>query len=285
MYERLTTTESNALAKEKIETLEKWLRDLIVYKLGTEFYNAQRKDGGYYIANEELREEMKGNNTSNAIGKTNFTTYSEIICSKKNFNEAFAEVFKTTYPSNLHSRLYIVITEQLQCLAPARNDIMHSRNIKMHDLERVICYSHDIINAIRTFYEIDGKEREFNVPSFVKIKDRNLGIEQYKSNFPSNGSIDFSIWDLTKERGFRVGETILLEVDVDTAFDENEYRVVWEMQEGERFEGKNLNYKIKSTDIGERYHFICYLYQNKEWHRYVNRFDDMITLVYKILPS
>ena len=73
-----------------------------------------------------------------------------IICNPNLFRRHFREAFKTAFPvgdSRDETRIF------LKRLIKPRNLLYHANPISVRQAEQVICYSHDIIESLKKYYE------------------------------------------------------------------------------------------------------------------------------------
>ena len=78
----------------------------------------------------------------------------------------------------------------LNRLIPIRNKLSHGNTISIYEAEQCLCYTDDFISAYKEYYVKLGKERDYNVPTFTRIKD-SLGndIIRPKSTAPCSWEI------------------------------------------------------------------------------------------------
>jgi hypothetical protein len=85
----------------------------------------------------------------------------------------------------------------------------------------------------------------------------------------------------------RPGDTLTIEVEVDPAFDKDEYIIRWQTVSKlpEKIpNGSKVIIHITPKQVAERFSVICTVVTNKEWHRMNEGMDDRLFLNYKVLP-
>ena len=212
------------------------------------------------------------------------------ICRDDLYTSYFKGIFEPFYSGREEIR------SVLQRLTTVRNRIAHVNAISVHEAEQALCYSNDIVECCKKYYASIGKEREYNVPVFTRIKD-SLGtdfprfhLEYYPWEEYFNGGIRYD--GGTGNRPcvtFHSGEYYKIWVEVDGSFDENTYMVSWKYECGEhKVEGQGNCVEIVFTDdmVSRPLKIQFSLKTINSWHRMAMRdCDDMLKISYKpILP-
>lgn len=63
------------------------------------------------------------------------------------------------------------VRKVLERLIPIRNKLSHGNTISIREAEQCICYTGDFIDAYKQHYVTVGRERDYNVPVFLRIRD------------------------------------------------------------------------------------------------------------------
>ena len=293
-FYRLSINEIRDYCKQAIESLEYWLRRLIDEALqdcyGVNYLDATDKAGNNII-NKTIRESIKTkydgepDRFSRLIDAALLDDCINIICNPVLFQRHFREAFKTAFPdgdSRDETRTF------LKRLIEPRNLLYHANPISVRKAEQVICYSHDIIESLKKYYEELKMVQNYNVPMIIKITD-SLGNElhstQIKRNNTGRGSYDFS----RDEKSFlRPGDNLMLEVEVDSSFPKDNYNITWIYRnfypEHSIYKGNRIVIDIDNRHVKEDFAIYCKVTSNEEWHR-CGDCDDMVTLIYKVLPQ
>lgn len=163
-----------------------------------------------------------------------------------------------------------------------RNDVSHGRQCSVRQLERAICYSNDIADSVKSYFEALNMTREFNVPTFVTCND-NVGNSEQISPGAYYRAIDLS--GANKKRLYP-GDILVAEMEVDPSFEGAGYDVEWclKTQPGARGSGKLARIEITTKHVGERLELQFKLKTKKDWHRDSGGYDDLVDLYYKVLP-
>ncbi len=292
-FYRLSISEIRDYCKRAIESLEYWLRRLIDETMkdnyGDNYFDAIDEAGNYVINKRirgsiKTRYEKKTNLFSRLIDAALLDECIDIICNPVLFRKHFKEAFKTAFPdgdSRDETRTF------LKRLIEPRNLLYHANPISVRKAEQVICYSHDIIESIKKYYEELNMVQKYNVPIIIKIND-SLGNElhstQIKRNNTGRGHYDFS----KDEKSFlRPKDSLMLEVEVDSSFPRDCYKVNWVYANchpnHKNYEGNRIVIDINNKHVREDFSIYCKVTSKEDWHR-CGDCDDMVALIYKVLP-
>lgn len=280
-------------AREAIESLELWLRAIIDVQLtkeyGKNYFSAKDNKGQSIIKSsivKEVEDRFSNNNNrfSRKVDALLLDEESAIICNPKLYQKLFKNIFTDSFPPG--NEMLRTLFNQL---VPIRNKLSHSNNISQREYEKVICYSHDIVDAIKSHNKRENMEKEYNVPSIINFQD-SLGNKVYSNQFNRiRPSTPFCGVDLIKNHTLYPHDLLTLEVNVDDSFSEEEYEVSWSYIDGSNITklktvvGKKTSIKIQEHHIREKFQIECYIKSNKIWHRF-GGYDDMLRVFYKILP-
>ena len=289
---RLQDAELRAGCKAAIESLEFWLRRVIDVSLRPEFgenyIDAQNPATGQYIVKKALREELSERvrrepaRYPRHIDAALLEDEIYIVCHPELYAEYFKPFFSSAYPlGNNELRFF------LDNISGPRNPLAHSNPVSVRQAERVICYSHDAIDAIKEHFETLNMGRDFNAPIIIKISDSNGSVfndAQIKRNSTGRGGINLSeassLW-------LRVGDTLSVEVEVDHSFSPDDYRIEWvytnQMAAQPTPMGNRITIDLLDCHVGYEFAIYCKVISNQSWHR-CGDVDDCVSLVYKVLP-
>ncbi|WP_405176372.1 hypothetical protein MHI27_12075 [Paenibacillus sp. FSL H8-0261] len=198
------------------------------------------------------------------------------------YKEYFSEPLLTVFP--IGESMGKVIFEKI--IEP-RNYLAHANHISIRQAEQILCYSHDIIDSIKGYYEKIGVDRLYNVPSIIQVSD-SLGNIKYESEISEVRS-DVCVPLLLNSPNnptLRPGDVLSVEVEIDPTFQKDLYSIQWQV-EGyiPSFEDTTNKFtlKISNSHVGERLVLNCFVKSNKDWHRYGAN-DDCLMLLYRVLP-
>ena len=291
-FYRLSINEIRDYCKQAIESLEYWLRRLINEALqdsyGANYLDATDEDGNNIIS-KKIRESIKKkydrepDRFSRLIDAALLNDCIDIICNPLLFKKHFKEAFKTAFPdgdSRDETRTF------MKRLIKPRNLLYHANPISVRQAEQVICYSHDIIESLKKYYEELKMVQNYNVPMIIKIND-SLGNElhstQIKRNNTGRGYYNFT----ENEKNFlRPGDTLKLEVEIDSSFPRDSYTIEWVCSYpgfDVVYDNNNLVLPINNKCVREDFTIYCKVTSHEEWHR-CGDCDDMVALIYKVLP-
>lgn len=294
-----TNDDLRTVCRLEIEALEHWAKR-IIHEVFTENYG---KDYiSYKNENEEPLikgeitqriERMRTNNPGRFPRPIDAMFLGDIIyvlCKKSLYDAHFRQALIKTYPhGNEETRTFLNRIEVI------RNKLSHANPISVREAEQVICYCHDFIDGIKMFYRETGKEKDYNVPTFISATD-SLGNLFLPSNGvgPLKRYIDFSkpVRGSDIDIRLRAGDLYSISIVVDPTFDVTQYSLNWVVQSG--LAGRNYNNKWKNTTmidipieikmVGSYLEISCVLISNKDWHKY-NWYDDSFEFsIHTILP-
>lgn len=295
----LSEIELRDLSKHQIDALEQWCRrlidDIFKKKYGNSYIDVEVQPGQPLIKatikrSIEERRKNDPNSFPRWIDGIVMEDLQYFICRSDLYNALFKKIFEPFYSGPEEIR------KVLQRLTSIRNKIAHVNTISIHDVEQALCYSNDIINCCKMYYVSIGKDREYNVPIFTRIKD-SLGndhlrarLEEYpwKEYFYGGFRYDGGIGNRPNP-SFHSGDFYKVWVEVDGSFDENNYTVYWKYKCGKReMKGEGNCVDISFTDDMVSYplNIQFSLKTTKSWHRMAAvDCDDFLEINYQcILP-
>ena len=284
---RMKDVEIRSVCKEKIESLEHWLRRLIDETLtpiyGDYFSYCDPKGNRLINGNLTLHVEKRRASESirypRKIDAVLLEDAVNIICKPELFKHHFLIALKQAFPEGREEARTF-----LNRLLVPRNNLAHANAISTRQAEQIICYSNDVIESLKNHYRGLGMQQTYNVPLILKVTD-SFGNVFTRSQFElcDDGAIKLSFID--KSHMFlRPGDMLTIEVEVDPAFDPSSYTFKWLFSGREWSEGGNKAViSITNQQVSEKSNVLCQLISNKDWHR-MDGMDDFLWLQYKILP-
>ena len=295
----LQEVELRDLSKHQIDALEQWCRRLIdgIFKkaYGNLYIDVEVQPGQPLIKTSikrkiEERRKQDPIRFPRWIDGIVMEDLEYFICRDDLYSSHFKGIFEPFYSAREELR------SVLQRLTSIRNRIAHGNAISVHEVEQALCYSNDIINCCKMYYVSLGKEREYNVPIFTRIKD-SLGndypraqLEYYPwdEHFYGGPRYDGGIGERPKPI-FHSGESYKVWVEVDDSFNENTYLVSWKYVCGKReAKGKGKCVEISFMDDMVSYPLEIQfsLKTTNSWHRMaIKDCDDALIINYEcILP-
>ena len=229
MLQTLTDNELRNLCREKLESLEHWLRRLIDQTLSDEYgdYFSYTDDSGNRLIKKsivEALEERVKKEPSRYHRKIDAVLLSDaidIIC-KPQLYEFFKSALAGAFPDGREEARTF-----MNRLLDPRNRLAHANSISLRQAEQVICYSNDIIDSMKAYYVTMGTQQEYNVPLILKVTD-SFGNTFFRDQlFNGDGAELAKILSEEPKFFLRPGDLLTIEIEVDPAFDPNDYRVNW----------------------------------------------------------
>ena len=268
----LTERDLRDHCKRAIEALETWMRRLIHQKLsdayGANYIDATRPSGQRVVNNEivrRLRARMSSDpdRYPTPIDATLLEDAIALLCNPdlcQHFQESLMEAFPDGHAE---------AGTFLRRLIPIRNALYHSNPISVHEAYRVLCYSHDVIQSIKTYYETVNMQQQFNVPQVLRVIDslgHALSFSPANRNPEGFGMLDYS----RDERAIlHCGDTLSIEAEVDPTFDPSTYQVEWLISNigGPRTQGPKFVLPLEERYVSTRLCLVCRVTSNAAWHK------------------
>jgi hypothetical protein len=288
MLFELSDSEIRSICKNKLDSLEYWLRRLIDRILSdkyNDYFSYQDEHGnrlfGKGIADSvTMRMTSEPNRYPRKIDAVLLNDAIKIICNDQLFNNHFKEPLSLAFPSSKVTRLFMD-----RLIAP-RNCLAHANPISLRQAEQVICYTGDIIESIKNYYIKHNMETEYNVPLILKATD------SFGNSFHNNQCGTFGgggiLKDLSTDSQFylRPRDTITLEVEIDPSFPRASYEICWYLA-GMSIPDSNkpkITIEITEKEVSTQLQIKCNVTTNKDWHRLSGGMDDFLMFIYKVLP-
>ena len=274
--------------KEYIEALELWLRRIIDETLrtnyGDNYFEYQDANGANLISNPirkeiEQRIQNEPERYTRPIDACLLESEIKIVTNPDLYRKHFKNVFQNAFPEGRD-----VLRRYLDRLVEPRNKLYHANPISVREAERIICYSNDIIDAVKDFYQAHNMSQDYNVPLIIKYSD-SFGNVLYRNQFHGDSFFGGKYIDFSSKKEFtlRPGDKISMEVEIDPTFSNNEYTIEWSHFIKDQTGSNQLTYTIEVKDVGEAFSLRCSILSNKVWHKH-QRFDDMLVVKFKVLP-
>lgn len=289
----LTEVELRQSCKEAVEALEFWLRRVIditlVPEFGGDYINAKSSTNDKHIIKGSVRDSIQSRASSDPsryprmVDAMLLGEEIDIICHPGLYKSFFKEYFEKSFPLGNDQ-----IRNCLRKILEPRNNLAHANPISVRQAEQVICYTHDVIDAIKDRLKERNLDKEYNAPTIIKISDSRGFVfhdAQIRRNRTGRGGID-----LTGDQStlLRSGDTIGVEVEIDPSFPAEEYNVDWVFPAGVNIQKHNSNQRVVLclTDENVRVDFTicCTVISTKSWHR-CGDVDDCVSITYKVLPQ
>ncbi|RNI33055.1 hypothetical protein EFA69_01125 [Rufibacter immobilis] len=292
MFNNTTQDELRTTCRNALESLELWLRSLIDTKLsenfGKDYFHFKDKNGNNLVKSAILKScqdkvTKEPQRFSRLIDATFIEEIFDIICNPNLYNKYFNDALNEAFPVGREQAKHT-----FSKIITPRNYLSHANPISFRQAEQVICYSHDIIDSIKSYFIKMNKEKEFNVPTFITITD-SLGNKFHSSELLVVGNKRVINSLNTRNNILFPSDELKIEVQVDESFSPTTYRIWWVFINGASIfeiknqEGNLFQLSIKEKHISESFKIECYVASNKQWHKH-QKYDDMFIITYKILP-
>ncbi len=290
LFYNLRDAEMRSICKDKIESLEHWLRRLIDDTLTQPYgdYFSYTDSKGNRLIRGSLSQQVENrrlgepNRYPRKIDAVLLEDAVDIICKPELFQQHFRKSLIDAFPDGREeARTFLN-----RLLAP-RNNLAHANAISVRQAEQIICYCNDVIESLKKYYSELGMQQEYNVPLILKVTD-SFGNVFTRSQFDRchDGGIMLSFFD--KPNMFlRSGDILTLELEIDPSFDPSSYILTWGSAKSFSTpipDGSKAVIAITNKQVSQQFDIQCRLTTNKEWHRMHNGADDFLMLYYKVLP-
>lgn len=290
MYYRYSDEELRTICRNHIENFEKWARifihNVLSEKIGDNYFHEKGEDGNYRMkkAIVEKADKMMADEPLRFPTPLDTLFVEDIIyilCKPDFYRDYFSPYLHDMYPEgNNEFRTF------LKRLIPIRNKLSHTNPFSIREAERCVCYSNDFIDCIKEYYRMAGKDKDFNIPTIIRVND-SLGNEYLikENEILSFQSIDIIAPDSKQKKVFYLGEKFSLNLTLDPSFSEDSYTLNWSPKQGIEIldNGKRVDVTITKDLIGERSSITCKLITTNEWHKYPG-YDQQLLITFKALP-
>lgn len=284
MFHRFSDEELRSYCRASIETLEMWARRLIHDEMSTRygdsFLEVKQPDGQYFVKSE-IREHVKwmmqtnGDRCKRVVDALFFEHIAYFLCHPEFYKQLFKVVFNKVCPSGVAE-----LKGTLNKIQPIRNSLSHANPMSVRQAERAVCYSHDLVDAIKEHYKRKGEEQVWNVPRIIRISDSLGNVFDNPEDFHGLQSI-FTISDAVT-----CGDSYSVTVEIDSSWQPEEYTIKWEAgnRKQQEYADKRKFTKIfEPKDVGVTYFISCTVIQHKEWHKHGSH-DCKVSLLLSVLP-
>ena len=107
-------------------------------------------------------------------------------------------------------------------LISIRNKISHTNPLSQCELEQGVCYSNDLIDVFKDYYKKIGRDKEYNVPTFLSFKDslgQNIHREDSSYSWSIYPLINYDSVNNKRETvNLRSGDTYRIILGIDNSF-------------------------------------------------------------------
>ena len=286
----LSDDERRSHCRREIEALEHWLRRLVhetfsrIY--GPAYLDANGEEGNRLFASK-VADEIKARHGREPlrfprlIDAADLDDLVNVICKSETYMRHFRDVLQVAFPQgNEVARTF------LKRIIEVRHKLSHANPITVHEAMRVICYTQDVLAALKEHYVAMNQEMEYNVPLVTKVID-SQGNVRHASEIRRNSS-GSGVCLFHKELSGRLypGDRLVIEVEVDPTFERPSYMIRWGWPSRKLVDpgdSERVVIDIHKSHVQPKFPITCAVKSNKDWHKH-GSYDDIVTIYYKILP-
>lgn len=278
----MSDLEARDLCKHRIDAMEKWSRRLIdeMFKetYGDNYFEVEVADGQPLIKTS-IKRQIEGRLKENP-GRFARKVDALVIEDLEYFfcrDDLYKNLFKTVFEPFFSGQQEIRVV--LKRISNIRNKIAHGNHLSQHELEQGVCYSNDFVDVFIDYYKRLGKEKEYNVPTFLSVRD-SFG----RSLIREDSSYGWEIHDRffsndyasgSAETHLRSGESYRLTLEVDASFPENFYEINWSVIYGiskviAQGKGNIIEFHVNDKCVSHSPTIKADLITKRSWHRFAN---------------
>ena len=243
-----------------------------------------KTSAGYFVIKKEIRENIAKTMTDQPerfkrpVDAALLDNLITIICKPDTYKRCFATALQDAFPQGAEEARNF-----LGRLLTPRNHLAHANPISIRQAEQVICYSNDVVYALRDFYAMRGIADAYNVPTILRMWDSFGHIEHAQAGQARMHRFDYSNDHASL---LRPGDTLTIEIEVDPSFWDEGSTVVWSVANAEQQRGDRLVkfvLPIENRLIGRDLKIDIIIISHQDWHR-DRLWDDFWWVIYCVLP-
>ena len=285
----MSDLDARNLCKHRLDVMEHWSRRLIDESLkqayGDDYVNVETADGQPLIK-KAIKDRVNGRTKDNPkrfarwVDALAFDDLSYFFCKEEWYANLYKSAFEPFYSGVEEVR------SVLSRMTGIRNKLAHGNHLSQHELEQGVCYSNDFIGVFIDYYKKIGKEKTYNVPTFISVKD-SLG----RSFIREDSSCGWEIYDKHFVEGIpmeelsihlRAGDLYRLVLEVDDCFPEDCYKIEWWVYRGvfesiAKGTGNIIEFKLNDDCVSYSPEVEVWLTTMRSWHRF-GKHDDSIKI-------
>jgi hypothetical protein len=280
----LQERERRDAARRHLDSAEAWLRAIIDRQLlkafGRAYFPALLPNGTPVIP-KPIRERVAGRLAQEParfprmIDATELGDAIKIVLHPELYRPYFKAPLQHAYPDGeAEARTFLTRLET------HRNKLAHGGVCSTREFEQCACYSNDLIDSIKLFFEEINMARTFNVPTFTRVLD-NKGNNFHLTPRPDDQAQFIDV----RSRGkgdLYPGEELVVEVEVDESF--SGWTVRWLTFNGDHGFGTIVRLPIEDKHVGVQMDIRFEVVSSESWHKLMGGCDDRLDLRYRALP-
>ncbi|WP_214510540.1 hypothetical protein [Pseudomonas brassicacearum] len=271
----LPDSEIRSICKQKIESLEHWLRRLIDDTLRPIYgdYFTHEDAAGNRLVKSALakqvaeRQQREPSRYPRKIDAVLIDDAIEILCKPDLYKNHFRDPLLLAFPDGREEAKTF-----LNRIQAPRNNLAHANSISARAAEQIICYSNDVIESLREHYKSLNMQQEYDVPLILRVTDsfgQTFTREQIRQTHQGGISLPYTG---TAAHSLRPGDILTLEIEVDPAYESGSYTIAWSStkQLNGVLDKPKLVLTICEPHVGEKFDVQCRIKSNRGWHRMGN---------------
>lgn len=289
MLSSLPDSDIRSICKQKIESLEHWLRRLIDDTLTPVYgdYFSYEDAAGNRLIKGSLakqvseRQSREPSRYPRKIDAVLLDDAIDIICKPELYKNHFSAALVTAFPDGREEAKTFFGRIQ----AP-RNNLAHANTISARAAEQVLCYSNDVIESLKEHYKSINMQQEYDVPLILRVTDSfGQTFTRRELQMVHDGGICI-MYSQDPNHFLRPGDILTFEIEVDPAYDPASYSVRWSSAKGldGNCSSAKLVIEIKDRHVGQSFDVQCRITSDKTWHRMSMGSDDFFMAWFKVLP-
>ena len=287
---QLSEIDLRDMCRHHVDIFEKWSRRIVDEKLkesyGLDYFEFRISPEQPLIKSDIKKriEQRVKNNPGRFPRKIDAILLEDVeyfLCRDDLYNKHFKNILEPFFSGIMEIR------KIFSRLIPIRNKLSHGNTISLHEAEQCICYTNDFIETYKQYYINIGKEKDYNVPVFLRIKD-SRGNDFVRENSLEMWQLHFYESSMPRIQ-LRSGESYKLWLEVDNSFDNSFYEISWVVRQDystviKKGKGNIIEFDLNNKNVSYSPEVTICLKTKRDWHRF-HDIDDVIVLHYeKVLP-
>lgn len=294
----MSDLEARDLCKHRIDMMERWSRRLLDELFKTTYgedYFESEVAAGQPLVKSSIKRQVEGrmiDNPGRFARKVDALVIEDLeyfFCREDLYPALFKNVFEPFFSGLREVRAVI------NRISNIRNKIAHGNHLSQHELEQGVCYSNDFIVVFINYYKKIGKEKDYNVPTFLSFCD-SIGRSLFRDDQSCIWEIDDSLVfkDSSSdgsEYHLRSGESYRLSLEVDDSFLVDFYKIEWCVICGlsngiAKGNGNVIEFMVDDKCVSQALTIYAYLTTKRTWHRFGSmECDDLFQMhMSEVLP-
>lgn len=283
----LLDEDARSLCRGKIESLEHWLRRLVDEVMtathGADYATRTDASGKPVLAKKRI-EPARARMLSDParyprlLDAMLLGDLIDIVCGNEWPN--FRPALQDAYPHGpAEARTFLTRIEG------PRNNLSHANSVSLRAMEQVLCYSNDVIDALKDHYRRAGMQTQYDIPYILAVRDFRGRTWRRSELLDNSGPL---LLHLNKDPAYflRPGDELAFEVEVDPSFTSAGYSLRWHWP-GVHFvdspSTSRVVVPIEERHVMEQFMLSCQVTTDRVWHR-LQGCDEHLVLVLKVLP-